>query len=111
MSGKTLRLRIAALVVLALLAASGAEAGVRSGFPSHPEALAVTWNLVLERLWTLLTGKLPKNGCTIDPNGASCPHSQSLENGCSLDPNGVCAPVAPSADAGCSLDPSGRCSK
>jgi hypothetical protein len=111
MSGKTLRRKIAVLAVLALLAVSWAEAGVRGGFPSHAAAPAVSWSLLLERLWILLTGNLAKNGCSLDPNGVNCPHSQSPENGCTIDPNGACVPATPTADNGCSLDPSGQCSK
>lgn len=112
MSGKTLRRKIAVLAVFALLAVSGAEAGVWGGSPSHAAAQPVTtWNLLLERLWTLLTRNFTKAGCTIDPSGANCPRSQSPKNGCTIDPDGVCGSPSPAADAGCTIDPDGHCSK
>lgn len=111
MSGKNLRRKIAALAVLALLAVSGAEAGVRSGSPSPAAAPAVAWSLLLERLWTLLTGNLTKEGCTIDPHGVCVPASPKADNGCTIDPHGVCIQPSPTADNGCSLDPNGGCSK
>ncbi len=69
MSGKNLRRKIAALAVLALLAVSWAEAGVRGGSPSHAAGPAVTWSFLLERFWTWLTEDLTKEGCTVDPSG------------------------------------------
>jgi len=110
MSARTLRRKIAAFAVLALFAASWMEAGVRGGPPPRAGVPATSWTVFLERLWILLTGNVTKNGCTIDPSGANCPHSQSPKSGCTIDPDGACVP-APTADNGCSLDPSGYCSK
>jgi len=109
MSGKTLRRKIAAFAVLALLAASWAEAGAR-GEPQRRTDTPASWSLLLVRLWASLTGIWIKEGCTIDPSGANCPRSQSPDSGCTIDPDGVCVPAL-SADEGCSLDPSGHCSK
>jgi hypothetical protein len=104
-----------AIVLLALLAGlivvPPAAAEPRFG-PALPGLAGV-----FERLWSLVSVFLAKNGCEIDPNGVRrCQPAPTApaRNGCILDPDGDLrcepAPVA-TPQNGCIIDPSGvpRC--
>jgi len=106
MSSKSLRRKIALLLLIVTLAVPWAEAArPLSESAQHQEIFSRQPLVFLGKVWTSLVHLWNKTGCQIDPDGRCVVTptpgpTNAVDEGCQIDPTGT--------DTGCQIDPSGR---
>lgn len=94
MSRSFVRLKIAILVLAAILLATTSWAGSLRSEPAHAAGLQL--HEILARLGDLFLHLWSEEGCMIDPSGYCLPGTEA-------------ASPAAQGDEGCMIDPDGRC--